>query len=105
MEYTILQQDISEISAAIKTVMGIELDELKAKKRTGQDKLPAKVAFCHFLQYRGHDPATIATIFGTSRNNIYRLLSQHENMLFGDTLYRRSFDSLKQHLKPLFNEN
>ncbi len=95
---TLLQKDIAEISGAITAVLDVALDEIRASMRMAQDKYPAKVAFCYFLRSRGYGPATIAGVMGAGRSNVYGMLRRHDAMIYGDTLYKRSFEALKQQL-------
>jgi hypothetical protein len=92
---TLLQKDIAEISDAIESLLGVGLDEIRRSARMAQDKYPAKVAFCYLLHARGYGPATIAGIMNASRSNVYGMLRRHDAMVYGDMLYKRSFEALR----------
>jgi DNA-binding MarR family transcriptional regulator len=93
---TLQAKDIAKISAAITTVLGVTLEEICSTKRLVPDKYLAKVALCHLLSRRGHSPATIAGITNMSQSNVYGILDRHEKMIYGDILYKRSLEAIKQ---------
>lgn len=94
-----LTTDLDAIADAVHQTLGVSREEIISRARLEQDRYPAKVVFCRMLRERGYGYGTIAEAMNTTKSGVYTLVAKHNTMLTGDTLYRRTYETIKKQLR------